>query len=336
MKNINVAINGFGRIGRLVFRNLIDRKNVTIKAINDISDIHTQIHLLKYDTAHGKFLGHVSFNKSQIIINETAINTYFKEDPSRLPWQELDIDVVLECTGLFRSHQKAYMHLIAGAKRVILSAPGKDESIKTIVLGVNDNEIDPAYKIYSNASCTTNCLAPILKVITNHWGMEKGTMTTVHAFTSDQRLQDAPHIDLRRARAASMNIIPTGTGAATAVAKVIPQVAGKLDALALRVPVITGSVVVLNCIVKKKATRTEINDRFEKISKTKLKGILEYTEAPLVSSDIIGNQHSCIFDATLTNVNGSLLKVVGWYDNEAGYAARLADLTLEISKKKTL
>lgn len=244
----------------------------------------------------------------------------------------MKIDVVLECTGIFRDKDKASMHLKAGAKRVILSAPGKGDGIQTIVLGVNDQEIDKKNKIFSNASCTTNCLAPLCKVIDENWGFVQGSMTTTHAYTSDQNIQDAPHGDLRRARAAALNIVPTSTGAASAVGKVYPAVDGKMFAMALRVPVITGSLVELNVIVDKAPTADQINKKFRAVSKKEMKGILEYVESPIVSSDIVGNPHSSIFDSMLTQVKGNMIKVVSWYDNEAGYSARLSDFTRRIAK----
>ena len=330
MRKKNIAINGFGRIGRLAFRNLLNNPGVEIKAINDLGDNATLAHLLKYDTAHGKFEGEVSSNEKAIVVRGRLINAYAEKNPSRLPWKELDIDVVLECTGIFRDREKAAQHLKAGAKKVIISAPGKDDGVKTIVLGVNNSEITKEQEIYSNASCTTNCLAPVMKIITENWGLEKGSMTTIHAFTADQRIQDAPHPDLRRSRAATMNIVPTSTGAATAVGKVVPEVEGKLSAMAMRVPVVTGSVIEVNCITKKKATKEEINKAFKKMAETDMKGILEYTEDPIVSSDVVGNSHSSVFDASLTTVKDNLVKVVSWYDNEAGYSARMADLATMI------
>lgn len=330
MKKKSIAINGFGRIGRLAFRNLMNNPTVEVKAINDLTDNATLAHLLKYDTVHGRYDGNISFDESSITVNGMKIQTFAERDPSKLPWQTLDIDVVLECTGIFRQKDKAAMHLTAGAKKVIISAPGKGDGIKTIVLGVNDHEISPNENIYSNASCTTNCLAPVMKIINDNWGIEKGSMTTIHAFTADQRIQDAPHSDLRRARAATMNIVPTSTGAAQAVGKVVPEVQGKLSAMAMRVPVVTGSVIEVNCIVKKNTTREEINAAFKAMAENGMKGVLEYTEDPIVSSDIVGNTHSSIFDANLTEVTENLIKVVSWYDNESGYSARIADLAIKI------
>jgi len=330
MRKTIIAINGFGRIGRLAFRNLVNNSDVEVRAINDLTDNATLAHLLKYDSAHGKFQGKVTSNDESIIVNGLAIKAFAERDPAKLPWKELGIDVVLECTGFFRKKDKAALHLEAGAKKVIISAPGSGDGITTIVLGVNEENINTNQEIYSNASCTTNCLAPVMKIITENWGLERGSLTTIHAYTSDQGVQDAPHSDLRRARAAAVNIVPTSTGAAVAVGKVIPAVVGKLSAMAMRVPVVTGSVIEVNCIVNKETTVDEINAKFKEMAETTMKGILEYTEDPIVSSDIIGNKHSSIFDSKLTSVNGNLIKIVSWYDNEAGYSARIADLATRI------
>jgi glyceraldehyde 3-phosphate dehydrogenase len=331
MNKKRIAINGFGRIGRLAFRNLIDNTDVDIVAINDLTDNATLAHLLKYDSAHGRFQGSVTSNDENLIIKGQIIKAFAERDPANLPWKDLDVDVVLECTGFFRDKDKAELHIKAGAKKVVISAPaGKGDGVKTIVLGVNDEEISGDQEIYSNASCTTNCLAPVMKIITENWGLERGSLTTIHAYTSDQGVQDAPHSDLRRARAAAVNIVPTSTGAAIAVGKVVPAVQGKLSAMAMRVPVVTGSVIEVNAIVNKETSIEEINAKFKEMSETSMKGILEYTEDPIVSSDIIGNNHSSIFDAKLTAVNGNLIKIVSWYDNEAGYSARIADLAIKI------
>ena len=331
MNKKRIAINGFGRIGRLAFRNLIDNTDVDIVAINDLTDNATLAHLLKYDSAHGRFQGSVTSNDENLIIKGQIIKAFAERDPANLPWEDLDVDVVLECTGFFRDKDKAELHIKAGAKKVVISAPaGKGDGVKTIVLGVNDEEISGDQEIYSNASCTTNCLAPVMKIITENWGLKRGSLTTIHAYTSDQGVQDAPHSDLRRARAAAVNIVPTSTGAAIAVGKVVPAVQGKLSAMAMRVPVVTGSVIEVNAIVNKETSIEEINAKFKEMSETSMKGILEYTEDPIVSSDIIGNNHSSIFDAKLTAVNGNLIKIVSWYDNEAGYSARIADLAIKI------
>lgn len=329
-KKIRVAINGFGRIGRLTCRELLQKRNVEVVAINDLTDNATLAHLFKYDTAQGIYDGKVVSDDNSITIGRKKILATAIRDPSKLPWKKNKVDVVLECTGVFRDEKGAGLHLKAGAKKVLISAPGKSPSIKTIVLGVNNDIITNRDKILSNASCTTNCLAPLLKVVEEKFGLVQGSMTTIHGYTGDQRIQDAPHADLRRARAAAQNIIPTSTGAANAVGKVIPSVKGKLFAMALRVPVITGSLVELNIIVKKPVTVEKINSTFKKYSKGALKGVLEYVEDPIVSSDIIGNTHSSIFDSGLTQVDGQLVKLVSWYDNEAGFSARLAELTTKV------
>lgn len=321
-----VAINGFGRIGRLTFRTLQNMKGIEVVAINDLTDNETLAHLLKYDSAHGKFESAVRATKNSLIVKGKKILASSERDPSKLPWKELGIDVVLECTGVFRNKEKASLHLKAGAKKVILSAPAKGEGFKSIVIGVNDKKLKKTDKLISNASCTTNCLAPTLDVILKSVGFVQGSMTTTHAYTSDQRIQDAPHADLRRARAAAYNIVPTSTGAAIAVGKVLPQVSGKLFAMAMRVPIITGSLIELNFLTPKAVTVDQVNSAFAKAAKTNLKGILQYSTDPIVSSDIVRNPHSCIYDAPLTQVMGKMVKVVCWYDNEAGYSARLAQL----------
>jgi len=330
MAKTRIAINGFGRIGRLTARELLQKRNVEIVAINDLTDNQTLAHLFKYDTAQGSFDGSIKATDTHLIIGRKKILATAIKDPSKLPWKKNKVDVVLECTGIFRDKDKAGLHLKAGAKKVIISAPGKGAGIKTIVLGVNDKDIKKTDKIISNASCTTNCLAPLVKVITEKWGLDQGSMTTIHGYTGDQNIQDAPHSDLRRARAAACNIIPTSTGAAEAVTKVIEGIEGKLFAMAVRVPVITGSLVELNVLVNKDITVEKVNNTFKKYSRGALKGVLEYVEDPIVSSDIIGNNHSSIFDSGLTKVSGKLLKVVSWYDNEAGFSARLAELATKI------
>lgn len=326
-----IAINGFGRIGRLTFRNLLDMDGVEVVAINDLTDNKTLAHLLKYDSAHGKFDGTVESTDDAIIVNGVSIAASSERNPENLPWKESEIDVVLECTGIFRTKEKAGMHLTAGAKNVVISAPAKSEGVQTIVLGVNDRDLDNGNDVFSNASCTTNCLAPVAKIINDNWGMVVGSMTTTHAYTSDQNIQDAPHDDLRRARAAAYNIVPTSTGAAIAVSKVVPEVAGKLSAIALRVPIITGSLIEINCVVEKETTAEEINAKFEEMANGSMKGVLEYCTDPIVSSDIVGNKHSSIFDSLMTQANGTFIKVVSWYDNEAGYSARLADLCAKVA-----
>lgn len=322
-----VAINGFGRIGRLTFRNLLQKEGIEVVAINDLTDNKTLAHLLKYDSAQGSFDGTVEYNDEALIVNGKTIHSYAERNPSDLPWEALGVDLVLECTGIFRTKEKAGLHLKAGAKDVVISAPAKGGDVQTIVLGVNADELDRRANVFSNASCTTNCLAPVAKILEDNWGVEVGSMTTTHAYTGDQRIQDAPHRDLRRARAAAYNMIPTTTGAAIAVGKVVPEIAGKLSALAIRVPVITGSMIEMNVILKKDATVEEVNAKFKEMAEGPMKGILKYQEDPIVSSDIMRSKYSSIFDSLLTDINGRMLKVVSWYDNESGYSARLADLT---------
>ncbi len=320
-----IAINGFGRIGRLTFRNLVESDKVEIVAINDLTAVDMLAHLLKYDSAHGRFNGTVKHTENSLIVNGKEITVYAQRDPETLPWAELNIDVVIESTGFFRDAEGMGKHIKAGAKKVALSAPASGD-IKTIVLGVNDGELTADDTMVSNASCTTNCLSPMAKVLDEKFGIESGFMCTIHAYTSDQRIQDAPHSDKRRARAAAVNMIPTSTGAAKAVALVLPQLKGKLDGYAMRVPTITGSATDLTVTLNKEVTAEEVNAAMKEAAKGPLKGILMYTEDPIVSSDIVGDKHSCIFDAGVTSVKGNLVKVLGWYDNEAGYSARLANL----------
>ena len=320
-----IAINGFGRIGRLTFRNLIQMEGIEVVAINDLTDNATLAHLLKYDSVHGKFPGTVSADEHFLYVNNKKIHAIAERDPKALPWKDMGIDIVIESTGRFTDRETAGLHISAGAKKVIISAPAKGD-IPTIVLGVNDEVIHPDHNIYSNASCTTNCLAPMVKVLDDAFGVESGFMTTIHAYTADQRIQDSPHEDLRRARAAAISIVPTSTGAAKAVGLVLPHLKGKLNGNAMRVPVPDGSVTDFTATLKKPATVEEINAAFKAASETYLKGILEYCEEPIVSSDILGNPHSCIYDVDLTMVQGNTAKIVGWYDNEAGYSARLAQL----------
>ncbi len=324
-----IAINGFGRIGRLAFRQLQGREGVQVVAINDLTDVETLAHLLKYDSIHGRFDGTVEVSDGNIVVNGNTISISAERNPADLPWATNSIDVVIESTGVFADADKASAHLTAGAKKVVISAPAKGE-LKTVVLGVNDDIITDEDTIISNASCTTNCLAPMAKVLDDHFGIESGFITTVHAYTADQRLQDAPHKDLRRARAAALSMIPTSTGAAKAVGLVLPQLAGRLDGLAVRVPTPTGSVTDLTCIVRKETTAEEVNAAMKAAAEGPMKGVLEFTTDPIVSVDIVGNTHSCIFDSELTKVSGTLVKVFGWYDNEAGYATRVADLVQRI------
>jgi len=331
MAKIKVGINGFGRIGRLVMRAILEHQKDTIEVvgINDLTDAKTLAHLFKYDSAQGKFNGEVYAEGDNLVINGKKIGVTAERDPANLKWGARGAEVVVESTGFFTNSDAAAKHLEAGAKKVVISAPAKGD-VKTIVLGVNDGDIDKNTKIYSNASCTTNCLAPMVKVLDDAFGVEKGFMTTIHAYTGDQALVDGPHKDLRRARAAAVNIVPTTTGAAAAVGLVLPHLAGKLDGGAVRVPVLTGSLTDLTAVVKKGTTEEEVLAAFKKAASGNLKGILQYTDEPLVSVDIIGNSHSCIFDSGTIKVDGTLVKVIGWYDNEAGYSARTAELITKI------
>ena len=325
---IKLGINGFGRIGRLVFRSILERKDESfdIVGVNDITDAKTLAHLFKYDSVHGVFPGEVTVDGTDLVINDDRFPVFSERDPSKLPWGELGVDVVIESTGIFRTREQAALHLEAGAKKVIISAPAKGAVDATIVLGVNDDILTGDEEVLSNASCTTNCLAPMVKVLDENFGVKKGFMTTVHAYTSDQRIQDAPHSDLRRARSAAMSIIPTTTGAAKAVGLVLPHLKGKLDGSALRVPTVDGSLTDLTVEVEKETTAEEVNAAMKKAAENGLKGILQYTEDPIVSVDIIHNPYSCIFDAKCTMVNGNMVKVMGWYDNEWGYSSRTVDL----------
>lgn len=325
----NIAINGFGRIGRLTFRNLLQTEGVAVVAINDLTAPETLLHLLKYDSVHGRFPHTVSLEGNTLVIGDHKIKLLAERDPAALPWGEMNVDLVLECTGIFTSPEKMELHRQAGAKKVLLSAPAKG-NVKTVVLGVNDGDLNAEDVFLSNASCTTNCLAPMAKALHDKFGIVKGFMTTTHAYTADQNLQDSPHRDLRRARAAALSIIPTTTGAAKAVGLVLPELKGKLDGFAMRVPTPTGSVTDLTVELSRETTIEEINATIKAAADSYLKGILEYTEDPIVSADIVGSKYSCIFDAQLTNVNGNMAKIVGWYDNEAGYSARLADMALKM------
>jgi len=323
---MKVGINGFGRIGRISYRALLQKSNVEVVAINDLTDTKTLAHLLKYDSVHGRFPGEVAHDSENLIINQKKIRVYAIKNPAEIPWKDLGVEVVLESTGFFTEKEKAYAHITAGAKKVIISAPATGE-MKTVVLGVNDDTITAEDQIISNASCTTNCLAPMVKVLEDNFGIETGFMTTIHAYTADQKIQDAPHKDLRRARTAAVSIIPTSTGAAKALGLVIPSVKGKLNGVAMRVPIPDGSITDFTAILSKPATKEEVNAAFKKASESgSLKGFLQYTEDPIVSIDIVGNPHSCIFDSDLTMVIGNTVKVFGWYDNESGYSNRVADL----------
>lgn len=320
-----IAINGFGRIGRLAFRQLEGRASLEVVAINDLTDVETLAHLLKYDSIHGVFPGDVSVVGGNLVVNGREIRITAERNPSDLPWGELNVDLVVESTGVFTDADKAGAHLQAGAGKVIISAPAKGD-LKTVVLGVNDGILTGDDRIVSNASCTTNCLAPMAKVLNDTFGLERGFITTVHAYTADQRLQDAPHKDLRRARAAALSMIPTSTGAAKAVGLVLPELAGKLDGMAVRVPTPTGSVTDLTATLKREATAEEVNAALKAAADGPMKGVLQFCEDPIVSVDIVGNTHSCILDAELTKCSGTLVKLFGWYDNEAGYATRVVDL----------
>lgn len=327
---LKVGINGFGRIGRLVFRRLKELGGYDIVAINDLTDNKTLAHLLKYDSIHGRYNGVVKITENGINVDGDDIKITAEKDPSKLGWGDLKTDVVIESTGIFTSKEKLKLHLDGGAKKVILTAPAKDELDATVVLGVNDSILTPEMKIVSNASCTTNCLAPMVKVLDDNFKIVKGFMTTIHSYTNDQGLLDQPHKDLRRARAGAMNIIPTSTGAAKAVGLVLPHLKGKLDGFALRVPTPDGSLTDFVCVLEKETTKEEINALMKKASENELNGILEYTEDPIVSMDIVGNSSSCIFDSLSTMASGNLVKVIGWYDNEWGYSCRVVDLINKI------
>ena len=327
-----IAINGFGRIGRLVFRVLMQKEGYQVVAINDLTDAKTLAHLLKCDSVHGILPGEIKAEADAIVIDGRRIKIYAEKDPEKLPWKELEIDLVVESTGVFRKRAQAEKHITAGAKKVIISAPAKDKIDSTIVLGVNDDILQDDHVVVSNASCTTNCLAPVMKVITENFGVESVFMSTIHSYTGDQRILDFPHSDLRRARAAAVNIIPTTTGAAIATSKVIPSLEGKIDGMAMRVPTPNGSLVDVNIVVDRETSIEEVNEMMKKAADGNLKGILEYTEAPLVSTDIVGNPHSSIFDSSLTMVNGNLIKLISWYDNEWGYSNRVADLIVKMTK----
>jgi glyceraldehyde 3-phosphate dehydrogenase len=329
MKKIRVAINGFGRIGRVYLRNCINNPNIDIVIINDLTDAATLAHLLKYDSVHRKFNGDVKAEGSNLVVNGKSIKIISFKNPDELPWKENNIDIVVECTGHFLDNISASKHIRAGAKKVLLSAPAKDDDIRSIVLGVNDHMLLPNDLIVSNASCTTNCAAPMLKVL-DQFGIEEAYITTVHSYTNDQRIHDAPHKDLRRARAAAMSIIPTSTGAAKAITKIFPHLDGKIGGCGMRVPVPDGSLTDITCVLTKIPSVKEINLAFKLAAENQLKGILEYTEDPVVSIDVIGNSHSVLYDAEFTSIVGNLVKIIGWYDNEWGYSNRLVELTLKM------
>jgi len=333
--SVKIGINGFGRIGRNFFRAAMAKdSNMEIVAVNDLTDNKTLAHLLKYDTITGRLDAEVTFDNEQIVVNGTAIKVFAERDPSNLPWGDLGVDIVIESTGHFTKAADAAKHIAAGAKKVIVSAPASGDGVATVVLGVNESSYDPAiHGIISNASCTTNCLAPLAKVFMDNFGIDTGFMTTVHAYTADQNLQDGPHGDLRRARAAAQNVIPTSTGAAKALGVVIPELVGKLDGYALRVPVITGSITDLTITTSSEVTVEKINAAYKAAAEGPLKGILKYTEDEIVSSDIVGDPHSSIFDAGLTKVIGNQVKVASWYDNEWGYSNRLVDIAEYVGER---
>jgi glyceraldehyde 3-phosphate dehydrogenase len=331
MANIRLAINGFGRIGRITFRALLKKKNISVVAVNDLTDPHTLAHLLKYDSVHGNFPGTVEAGPDYLLVNRKKIKVFSEPEPGAINWSKLGIDIVIESTGRFTDKASAMKHVEAGARKVIISAPAKadHDDVKYVVLGINDHIIEASDVVISNSSCTTNCVAPMIKVLDDLWGIQEGFITTVHSYTRDQNLIDAPHTDLRRARAAACSIIPTTTGAAKAATKIFPHLKNNLGGAGIRVPVPDGSLTDLTCTLQKPASIAEINAAFKDAAIGYLKGILQYTEDPIVSIDIIGNPHSAIFDAGLTAVlgdNNDLVKIVAWYDNESGYAHRLADL----------
>lgn len=329
---IRIAINGFGRIGRVTTRALLQRSDIELVAVNDLTDDRTLAHLFKYDSVHGVFPGEVGHGDGHLLIDGRQVRSFAEPDPARLPWGELGIDIVIESTGFFRDREKASGHLKAGARQVIISAPAKDADIKSVVLGVNENILDGSEEIISNASCTTNCAAPMVQVVNELCGIESGYITTVHSYTGDQRLHDAPHKDLRRARAAAVSIVPTTTGAAKAITRIFPGLEGRLGGCGIRVPVPDGSITDITCHVRNVVEAEALNARFRELAEGRWKGILRYTEDPVVSVDIVGDPHSCIFDAQLTSVVGNSVKVMGWYDNEFGYSNRLVDLVLLMAR----
>lgn len=329
---IKAAINGFGRIGRLVFRRGLEVGGIDFVLINDLTDAKTLGHLLKYDSVHGKFNGEVKVEGDDLIVNGNKYKVTAEKDPANLPWKDLGVDVVVEGTGVFTKAEQMQKHIDAGAKKVLLTAPAKGDIDSTIVLGVNDDMLKPEHKLVSNASCTTNCLAPMVKVLHDNFGVKKGFMTTVHAYTNDQQLLDLPHKDLRRARAAAVSIIPTTTGAARTVTKAMPELEGRLDGFALRVPTADGSLTDFVCELEKNVTIEQVNEAMKKAADGPMKDILQYETDPLVSIDIVGNPHSCILDSLSTMAKDNLVKVIGWYDNEWGYSCRTVDLLLKMAK----
>lgn len=328
-----IAINGFGRIGRNVFRLLLNHPTIEVVAINDIADTKTMAHLIKYDSIHGVLQESVSFSDDSIIVNQNNYLFFHESNIENLDWKSLNIDIIIESTGKFKTFEDINQHILAGAKKVILSAPPEDEKIKTVVLGVNEHILDGSETIISNASCTTNNAAPMLKIIQELCGIEQAYITTIHSYTTDQSLHDQPHKDLRRARGAAQSIVPTTTGAAKALTKIFPELERKIGGCGIRVPVADGSLTDITFNVKREVSIEEINLAFKKAAETYLKGIIEYTEDPIVSVDVIGNQNSCVFDAQLTSVIDKMVKIVGWYDNEIGYSSRVIDLISFVSKK---
>jgi glyceraldehyde 3-phosphate dehydrogenase len=334
MQNIKIAINGFGRIGRNLFRLLLNHPNIQVVAVNDIADNRTMAHLLKYDSIHGVLPQKVTYNEQGIFIDDNHVLFFHEREISNLSWKNLEVDFVIESTGKFKTYELAYQHIISGAKQVILSAPPDDDKIKTVVLGVNEHIIDGTELIISNASCTTNNAAPMIKIIKELCGIEQAFVTTVHSYTTDQSLHDQPHKDLRRARGAAQSIIPTTTGAAKALTKIFPEYKGKIGGGGIRVPVPDGSLTDITCYVTKQVTEEQINAAFKNAAENELKGILDYTTDPIVSVDVQGNPHSCLFDAQLTSCLDKMVKVVGWYDNEIGYSSRIIDLIKYLNNKK--
>ncbi len=335
--SVKVAINGFGRIGRLVYRESLRHDEIDIVAVNDLTDPKMLAHLLKYDSVHGRFQGEVAVEDDSIKAGKDSFRVLSQPDPSKLPWKEMGVDMVVEATGFFRTREKAALHIQAGAKKVLISAPAKGSpgADITVVYGVNCDLYDPGrHHVISTASCTTNCLAPVARVLHDTFGIETGIMTTIHAYTNDQRILDLPHSDMRRARAAAINVIPTTTGAAAAVSLVIPELKGKLDGMAVRVPVPDGSLVDLVCVLKTDATAERVNEAMKEAAETTLRGVLQYTEEPIVSTDVVGNPHSSIFDSQITKMMGPrMLKVLSWYDNEYGYSSRMVDMLVKMARK---
>ena len=328
---VRIAINGFGRIGRVFLRSVLKQPSIEVVAINDLSSSEIMSHLFKYDSVHRTFEGKVSYTSDSLVVDDKPIYYSSISEPEKLPWKDLKVDIVLVCTGNFKTKNLASKHIKAGANKVIISAPTNESDIKTIVIGVNDDIIDGTEQILSNASCTTNCAAPMIQLINNHLGIESAYITTIHSYTTDQRLHDSPHNDLRRARAGATSIVPTTTGAAKAITKIFPDLADKMGGCGIRVPVPDGSLTDITCIIKKNTSVSEINELFKKAASGSLNGILSYIEEPIVSVDVLGNKYSCVFDSKLTSVIGKMVKVVGWYDNEVGYSNRLVELVDKIS-----